>query len=119
MKRMLALGVLVSTLTACASKQWVGPPGGVTEQQVRSDLWECQQRAAQMYPQRIVQTPLGSGYQQPAQTNCQAWGSQLNCTTTPGQYVPPEYITSDANDGPRKSAIRSCLYSKGYREQSR
>lgn len=117
MSRIVAISLASTAFASCATHEWVGPPGGVTEQQVRADAWACQQQALSMYPQRIVQTPIGTGYQQPSETRCQSWGSQLNCTTTPGQYVPPEYIASDANDGPRKEAIKSCLFAKGYRLQ--
>jgi len=67
-----------------------------------------------MYTAAIVQTPIGTGYQAPDQTNCQTYGNQTNCTTTRGTYTPPAVITSDANMGNRNQATKSCMYSKGY-----
>lgn len=40
--------------------------------------------------------------------------TKMRCVTTPAQYVPARFVTSDANASNRKSMKMQCLYARGW-----
>jgi hypothetical protein len=74
------------------------------------DRYACETGSASAYP--VTSQAMGTGYQAPARTNCTSWGTQTNCTTTPGAYTPPPAM--DVNVMARASAFNSCMRGKGY-----
>lgn len=104
-------GLFVVLLTGCAIG-WERP--NTTEAEFYQDRYQCEQQAAQMYPVAIVQRTVAGGYQGPSQTNCYGYGNNIQCTTTPGTYMPPVSTAQDVNAMNRDGAFRSCLNSKGY-----
>jgi hypothetical protein len=108
MKSVHALAALVA-LGGCAMVgQWTRP--NTTEPEFYQDRFQCEQQAASMYP-TVIASSGGSGIGT-VQTNCTTYGSQTNCTTSPG--ITPRPIQYDANAGARTGAINTCLRSKGY-----
>jgi hypothetical protein len=110
LKKWLMLA-LVATLTGC-SIGWVRPGG--TEMELDRDRFECRQRAAQMYPQMMMQRQVGGGYVTPSHTQCYGYEPRVSCTTYPGSYIPPQFVIEDANEGNRNSAVSACLRDRGY-----
>jgi len=108
MKSMLIILIALCLLAGCATK-WSRP--NTTEQEFYQDRFQCEQDAASMYPVAMSQTSYGNGYQAPTQTNCQTYGNNTNCSTTPGVFIPPVKTVQDANGLNRAMAIRSCLQS--------
>lgn len=122
---MVALASCLAVLmTGCAQYQWQKP--GATQSEFNRDSYDCQMEAARAYPSAIVVQQLTAGYTTPATTNCYGSGSaygvggtvygnsSTNCTTTPGQVVPPQTYTADANAGNRKQATQACMNARGY-----
>jgi hypothetical protein len=68
------------------------------------------QQAASIYP--IVIESFGSGNEAPSQSNCSSYAGHMNCTATPGAYIPPRQV--DVNANARGNEVRSCPQSKGY-----
>lgn len=105
------LGVCVS-VSGC-NVGWVKP--GSTQAEFNVDKYDCQTEAAHTYPVAIVQRSVGTGYQTSSQTQCVASGyGNYNCTTTGGNYVPPNTVTEDANLNNRNMAFQNCMQAKGY-----
>ena len=115
---------LVATTSGCAQYQW--QKHGVTQSEFNKDAYECQTDAARSYPPQMVTQQITSGYTSPSTTNCygngSAYGSygnvygssNVNCTTTPGQYHPGYTSTTDVNLTSRVQAFKMCMYSRGY-----
>lgn len=101
------MSVYLLALGGC-TMGWTRP--NTTEAEFHQDRFQCEQQAASMYP--VAMAPSGSGYQAPARTNCNTYGNQTNCTTTPGIYTPPRQTDTNARN--RMTAFSSCLQSKGY-----
>jgi hypothetical protein len=97
----------VALLAGCAMG-WSRP--NTTEAEFKLDRFECEQQAASMYP--VVIASIGSGHEAPSQANCSSYAGHMNCTATPGSYVPPHQVDANANE--RANAVRSCLQSKDY-----
>ncbi len=103
-------------LSGCAAQNaYWARPNGVSEAQFYQDLGQCEQRAVSMYPNI---PPSNAGSWGPAQTSCYAYGSQVNCTTTPG--IPDmnagfqNTIAKLGNDQNRQNVIANCLRGQGY-----
>lgn len=96
----------LASLAGCGT--WHRP--GSTEAEFNQERYACQQEAASTYP--IVMASSGGGYQGASQTSCTGYGNMVNCTTTPGAYVPPPQ--SDQNAIPRAMAFDSCMKAKGW-----
>lgn len=123
--RHLAAIALVLAGCGCATRppeQWGKPYG--TEAEFFQDQFDCQQRAAAMYPQNMAQEMTSPGLNIPerTQTTCTGFGNNINCRSGPAggasasiYNTPPTYQTYDANAGNRSGALRSCMMSKGYR----
>lgn len=107
----IILGISIS-LAGC-NVGWMKP--GATRAEFNQDRYDCQIEAAKTYPVSMVQRTVSTGYQTPAQTQCNNAGyGNFNCTTTGGNYVPPSTITEDVNMNNRSAAFHSCMQAKGY-----
>lgn len=80
------------------------------------DKYNCEMEAARAYPVRMVTQSSGRGYTTDSTTNCSSYGNITNCTTTPGQYIPPQKYTEDVNQGNRNLAVPQCLRASGWRQ---
>lgn len=100
-----------ANLTGCAIG-WERPGG--TPMELDRDRFECQQQAAQMYPQVMVQRQVGGGYVTPSHTECRGYEPRVSCTTYPGYFVPPRFAIEDANEDNRNGAVSACLRDRGY-----
>lgn len=110
-KLFLAVFCMVA-LSGCAGMKWTHPTKN--EQQFHADNFDCEQRAASIYPTAIVQSQTSAGYVGTSSTTCNRIGTQLNCTSTPATYTPPTTMSYDANGMARTNAIGTCLRSLGY-----
>jgi len=108
MHRYLILVTVISAITGCATG-WVRP--NTTQAEGQRDGYECEQQATRMYP--VAMRSVGPGRTTDSYTNCNSYGGQTNCSTTPGSYTPPPQ--TDVNAMNRSSARESCLQAKGYR----
>jgi hypothetical protein len=81
-----------------------------SEAEFKLDRFQCEQQAASIYP--IVIESFGTGHEAPSQSNCSSYAGHMNCTATPGAYIPPRQV--DVNANARANEVRSCLQSKGY-----
>jgi len=87
---------------------WSRP--NTTEAEFKLDRFQCERQAESAYPAVIA--TIGSGHEGASQTNCSSYAGHMNCTATPGSYVPPRQI--DVNSNARADGVRSCLRSRGY-----
>ena len=105
-------GLCAVILTGC-NIGWTRP--NTTQAEFNQDRYACQQEAARIYPTAMMQQTVGTGYQNPAQTECYGYGNNnISCTTTGGNYVPPRTITVDANANNRSTAFDSCMNARSY-----
>ena len=74
-------------------------------------LVDCKVGAVNKVPVNQV-TRVIPGPRVPPRKVCDAKG---NCTLIPGHYLPPEFVTEDANEGLRKQVVAQCMGDKGYR----
>lgn len=105
--------MVISLLCACSTSYWVKPGAGSDDWELDSS--ECRVLAAGAIPAATQQIQLSGGYRNPSVTNCSALGSNINCTTSGGDYVPPTYYAFDANTSIRDEAVELCLKRKGWR----
>ena len=109
MKRfILSLGV-VTSIAACT------PLGlyykqGVTVQSAADAETRCKVSALREVPVRNV-TQIIPGRHMPPRRVCDASG---HCHSRPGRFVPPEFITRDANEALRAQTADLCMRKKGY-----
>ena len=109
MKSLLTFtNVLLPLILGGCAMGWSRP--NTTEAEFKLDRFKCEQQAAGRYP--VVIASIGSGHEAPSQANCSSYAGHMNCTATPGSYVPPRQVDANAND--RVKEVRSCLQSKGY-----
>ncbi len=100
------------TAAGCADLVWVGPnPDG--------DIGACTAEASAAFPPAIYSYQSGGGYTTPIRTSCNSYGSQTNCISTGGVYVPPAQSLADANSGSRKEYFGRCMVSRGNRLMTR
>lgn len=83
---------------------------GVTMQTAQDTETECKVKAARDVPVRQVTRILPRG-RVPDREICDADG---NCHIQPGYWLPPEYITEDANEELRREAVDLCMRKRGY-----
>jgi hypothetical protein len=114
MKKIVFL-LLIAILSGCTT-YWSRP--NTSTQEANQDIYQCEREAAYAFPTLLTQNTTGSGYTTPSTTNCQMFGNQMNCTTMPGQYVPPPTYTMDMNAGRRQQAFSHCMMGKGYTASS-
>jgi hypothetical protein len=116
--------LVASATSGCAQYRW--QKYGSTQDEFNKDAYECQNEAARTYPPHMVTQQITAGYTSPSTTNCygngSAYGSygnvygnsNVNCTTTPGQYHPGVTSTTDANRYNREQTFKQCMYARGY-----
>ncbi len=110
-------GAAVFLLSGCTT--WYKP--GATQQDFDQDKAACVAASYVEFPVATTTIRTGAGYTTPVQTNCQSFSygnnSQMNCTSTGGEYRPPPTLFMDQNIGARNAAFRSCMYGRGYTTQ--
>ncbi len=104
----LTLGA-VSLIAACT------PLGlyykqGATVQSAADTETRCKVSALSEVPVRNV-TQIIPGRHLPPRRVCNSAGV---CHTKPGRFIPPEFITRDANEALRAKAVDLCMRQKGY-----
>lgn len=113
MKTLIFLFIL-SVLSGCTT--WYKT--GATKQDYDVDSAGCVSSAYNAAPPVITSSQVGSGYQQPSDTNCTGVYNSMNCVTTGGQYIPPATIYVDQSAPAQKAAFTSCMYQKGWTTQN-
>ena len=101
-------------LGGCVTK-WIKPGGTVAEFEGMKS--SCSARAYGRYPPLLVQTEIRPAYTTPVQTQCYGAGYNVQCTTTGGETVAPEFVMVDQNDSIRDEDIQSCFYENGWTPQ--
>jgi hypothetical protein len=81
-----------------------------SEAEFTLDRFQCEQQATTIYP--VVIASFGSGHGAPSPSDCSSYAGNMNCTATPGTYIPPRQVDGNANA--RADEVRSCLQPKGY-----
>ncbi|MBU2759526.1 hypothetical protein [Acidithiobacillus sulfurivorans] len=109
----LVLLVTVVLVLAGCGMGWTRPD--TLRPEAERDILSCKQEALKLYPIDMVTTAVGSGYQNPAQTYCNTYGQETDCTTYSGNYVPPATTTQDINLNSRNIAFSECMESLGYK----
>lgn len=114
----------VLLLSGCAHYEW--QKYGATPNDLNRDKYICQREAAQVYPAKIVTREIRPGYTTPSTTNCSSTGSSydnhghtrsnsnVNCVTTPSQYVPAVSSTTDVNARNRENMANQCMNARGW-----
>jgi hypothetical protein len=87
------------------------------EAALAQDKRQCEKEGTAAYPVLMVQRLVSPAYQGPSTTSCQQYGSNMQCTTTPGQYYPATYTTDDVNYQSRKDTALECLKALGWSRQ--
>lgn len=111
--------LLLPFLSGCATK-WA-PPAGMTEQQAYQVRYQCEREVAQLYPEP---PPIAPAAPASTQTNCTAYGNQINCQTTPasdgGEIVRSSQQAADRMSLARKreEMLSACLRAKGFRPEA-
>lgn len=106
---------LVSMCLLCGCTTWY--KSGATRQDYDVDLAGCVSAAYSAAPPAITTAQIGTGYRQPAYTNCTGGYGSVNCVSTGGNYVPPAQVQVDQNAPAQKAAFNSCMYQKGWSTQ--
>lgn len=83
---------------------------GVSVQAARDTETSCKIKAARDVPVRTVTRTIPGRFV-PSRQICDANGV---CQRRGGFYLPPEFITTDANEGLRKEASDLCMRQQGY-----
>lgn len=109
MTRGFVFAVTAAVLAAC-SPLGLYYKEGVSMQTAQDAETDCKVRAARDVPVRQVTRILPRG-RVPDKKICDADG---NCHVRPGYWLPPEYVTEDANDDLRREAVDLCMRRKGY-----
>lgn len=114
---LLSVFLMAALLGGCATN-WVrhGTPKVVMEQ----DHAHCYQKAAALYPPRIVTVQISPGYMQPATQQCQSYGRYGQgsyCQEYPAQWMPPQYGQQDANVQARQAWVHACMRGLGFHAQ--
>ena len=112
MSRLFSCFLLVLSISGCATYSWYHPYKGTNE--FNQDKYTCIQQSAQAFPVVVKQSTYGTGYTSPSHTTCSSYYGQMNCTTTPGTYVPPVTSSVDVNEGNRTQAFNSCMIANGW-----
>ena len=99
----------VCLLGACAPIGLYYKPGAPVALADRA-LLDCKVVAVNKVPVHPV-TRVIPGPRLPPRQVCDANG---NCTLFPGQHLPPEIVTEDANAGLREQVVAQCMADKGY-----
>lgn len=87
MNKILIVAIAAILAAGCQKKVWVKP--GATQQSFSADKANCMAQAYQAAPMVNRQVNLGAGTTNPYHTNCNQYGSTINCTTQGGGYTPP------------------------------
>lgn len=118
--------VFATFLSGCAQYQW--QKYGATQADFNRDSYECQTEAARTYPTQVVTQQITPDYATPSTTNCYGTGSaygnsgyaygssNVNCRTTPGQYVPGVKAAVDVNADNRLRTEMQCMYARGWQQ---
>jgi hypothetical protein len=109
------LGLAVFLMIAGCSTTYVHPTK--TESQFYADQNRC---INQGYAALPVQEAfyMTSGRTSSVSTNCNLYGSTANCSSSGGNYTPPQKMVTnaDVNSFRRSSFVHNCLQGLGYRE---
>ncbi len=103
--------VCLAFLAGCATK-WEKP--GATADEFDAMKSACKSRGYAQVPPAMQQVQVSTGYYIPIQTSCSGYGYTTSCYQTGGQFIPPEFITIDANDNARSELVKSCFYENGW-----
>ncbi|TMH10026.1 MAG: hypothetical protein E6H68_17435 [Betaproteobacteria bacterium] len=110
MKSLLTFtNVLLPLILGGCAMGWSRP--NTTEAEFKLDRFECEQQAAGRYP--VVIASIGSGHEAPSQANCSSYAGHMNCTATPGSYVPPRQVDANANDRAKELSYFETLSGAG------
>ena len=103
---------LLLVLAGCVD-HWAKP--GATKAELDAATAHCETDSFSRVPAAMVTTLASPGYLAPLRTECRSRrdGSQV-CYTVGGEFVPPVYMTVDANSQPRRAAFRSCMVGGGW-----
>ena len=104
--------IFTFALSACTTSYWYHP--SKNQAQANRDSFACERIANQMYPVRLVERKISSGYRGSDYTECRPVGSTVQCFTYPGVYQPPKYVTEDVNRFARPNAYDNCMKGRGY-----
>lgn len=79
-----------------------------------ADRMGCEQRAVALYPVLMVQRQTAPARQEPPKTSCVTRNGHTTCTTVPGAWTGPQFVTEDANASNRNDAVSQCLRALGW-----
>lgn len=104
--------IVALLLVAGCAQRWEKP--GATEADFEIAQSHCEARSQGQFPPAMMRTMSTAGYTTPVKTNCQNSGTNTNCNTTGGQYIPPTYRMVDQNEDARDRAVAACLLENGW-----
>ncbi len=108
-KLFLFLGLIV---TASCTQYWEKP--GSSQGEFDVTLAGCESKAMSLAPPMMQTIQISAGYMTPVTTQCSGYGQFVNCYSTGGQYMPPQFMTIDANKSNRERQVNSCLRVAGW-----
>jgi len=108
--RSTLLATLVAALAGCG--QWTHPTKSTTD--LYAEKTACEQRAVAIYPVVLVQRQTSGGHFTPGTSTCTTSGNKTTCVNSPGRWVPPVWITEDANESRRDTMVSDCLKAAGW-----
>ena len=109
--RFFLLLISPALLTGCAT-EWHRP--GTTKTVIEEDLGHCEQRAAVLYPQKLVTVQTSAGYWSPATQQCWRSWRGYTCQQYPPVWNPPTYGQQDQNSPARHAWVRACMRGLGF-----
>ena len=109
------LGLAVFLMIAGCSKTYMHP--SKTESQFYAEQNMCVNKGYAALPVKESYY-MTSGSTSDVSTNCNRYGNTVNCSSSGGDYTPPQKMVSnaDVNAWARETYVHNCLQGLGYRE---
>jgi hypothetical protein len=111
-RRTVPLAATLALAGGCTQLVWFKP--GTTDAQRTVVEGQCLSLAYARVPPAPVTTIVGGGYVTPMIIDCDRGRHGGSCVAVGGTYVPPSFMTYDANRGARNEVFSGCMYADGW-----